>query len=319
MILDLLSLDYHETLMAPSGKQAEETRLRTLQTGGYLLVVEGSIPTGEGGIYCCVGGKSAVDLLKEAASNALAVIAVGSCACYGGLSRAQPNPTHSLGVVDLVSNKSIVNLPGCPSNAVNLTATLVHFLTFNHSPAVDEARRPLFAYGNLIHDHCERRGHFDRGEFVKSWGDAGHRDGWCLYQMGCCGPVTAHNCPSVRWNDGVNWPIGAGHPCIGCSEAAFWDHPFYTPVGVKEFAPPATYAPIRQPTPAIPTNNAISTGVVGGAILTVAGIALANTLRSARKDVETEIIEPCEKPQATQPSVDEMVSEPVELNTEDVE
>ena len=113
--------------------------------------------------------------------------------------------------------KPVLNLPGCPYNPVNLTATVVHFLTFGELPAMDDLHRPLFGYGARIHDNCERRGHFDRGEFVKAWGDEGHKKGWCLYKMGCKGPVTFHNCPSVRYNDGVSWPVKAGHGCIACA------------------------------------------------------------------------------------------------------
>jgi hydrogenase small subunit len=90
-------------------------------------------------------------------------------------------------------------------------------------------RRPLFAYGKLIHDACERRAHYDAGQYVEEWGDDGHRRGYCLYKVGCKGPVTYQNCPNVGWNEGTNWPIGCGHPCIGCAEPSFWDRmtPFY--------------------------------------------------------------------------------------------
>ncbi len=109
------------------------------------------------------------------------------------------------------------------------TATLVHYLTFGQAPALDQYGRPLFAYGHLIHDQCERRANFDAGRVVEQWGDEGHRNGWCLYEMGCKGPSTRYNCPIVRWNDETNWPIGAGHGCIGCAAPRSWDtmSPFY--------------------------------------------------------------------------------------------
>lgn len=229
IVLDLLSVDYHETIMAASGHLAEEAKAATIAAGGYLLVVEGSIPTAENGIYCTIGGKTAMDILEEAASNAVAAIAVGNCATFGGIPAASPNPTRAVGVRDVVKRIPVVNLAGCPVNVANVTATVVHYLTFNSLPAMDNLARPLFAYGKRIHDHCERRGHFDAGQYVEGWGDEGHRKGWCLYKMGCKGPQTYHNCPTVRYNDGVNWPIGAGHGCIGCSEPDFWDKmtPFY--------------------------------------------------------------------------------------------
>ena len=124
---------------------------------------------------------------------------------------------------------AIINLPGCPVNAENLTATIVHFLTFSKLPAVDALGRPLFAYGKRIHDNCERRAHFDAGQYAEAFGDPGHRQGWCLYKLGCKGPETFHNCPTVRYNEGTSWPVMAGHGCIGCSEPQFWDtmSPFY--------------------------------------------------------------------------------------------
>ena len=267
LVLDVLSLDYHETIMAASGHLAEKAKKSTIDAGGYLLVIEGSIPTAEDGIYCCIGGRTAVDILQEAASNAAAVIAVGSCATFGGIPKAAPNPTGAVSVVDLVTDKPVLNLPGCPYNPVNLTATVVHFLTFGELPAMDSLNRPLFAYGSRIHDNCERRGHFDAGEFVLSWGDAGHRKGWCLYRMGCKGPVTFHNCPAVRYNDGTNWPIGGGHGCIGCSEPDFWELGVYNTAELQSFAPPTTFAPVQLPIQAIAPPTA---GVIGG----LAGLAI---------------------------------------------
>jgi len=229
IVLDILSVDYHETIMAAAGHLAEEAKQATIEAGGHIVIVEGSIPTRDGGLYCCIGGRTAADILREAAQNAAVVIAVGSCACFGGLPAADPNPTGARGVMDIVSGVPVVNLPGCPVNVVNVTATVVHYLTFGSLPAVDGLGRPLFAYGKRIHDNCERRPHFDAGQFVEEWGDEGHRLGWCLYKMGCKGPETYHNCPTVRWNEGTSWPVMAGHGCIGCAEPGFWDRmtPFY--------------------------------------------------------------------------------------------
>ena len=229
LILDVLSVDYHETIMAPAGKQAEKSLEEAIAEGGHIVIVEGSIPTAEGGLHCTIGGKTALSLLQQAAKNAAAVIAVGNCACFGGLPAAAPNPTGAKGVGEVISGVPVVNIPGCPMNVDNLTATVVHFLTFGSLPATDGLGRPLFAFGKRIHDHCERRAHFDAGQYVEQWGDEGHRDGWCLYKMGCKGPETYHNCPEIRWNEGVSWPIGAGHGCLGCSEPGFWDTmtPFY--------------------------------------------------------------------------------------------
>lgn len=231
IVLDILSVDYHETIMAPAGKQAEKSLMDIVknQKGKYIAIVEGSIPKGDGGVYCCIGGRSAVDIAKEVCGNALATIAVGTCATYGGLPAANPNPTGAVGVKDAVSGIKLINLPGCPVNVENITATVVHFLTFNSLPATDSLGRPYFAYGKRIHDNCERRAHFDAGQFVRQWGDDGHKKGWCLYEMGCKGPETFKNCPAIKYNEGTSWPVQAGHGCIGCAEPNFWDTmtPFY--------------------------------------------------------------------------------------------
>ncbi len=289
VILDILSVDYHETIMAASGERAEEAKQATLKAGGYLLVVEGSISTAGKGEYCCIGGRSSTDLLMEAAKNAIAVVAVGNCATFGGIPKAKPNPTKAVGVMDLIKDKPVLNIPGCPMNPVNLTATVVHFLTFGALPDMDSLHRPLFAFGHLIHNNCERRGHFDRGEFVRAWGDMGHRQGWCLYQMGCKGPKSSHNCPSVRYNDGTNWPIGAGHPCIGCSEPDFWDQETYTPIQLDALAPPVTYPSIAPPVREITTEGA---AITGGAVGTLLGATLAfgyMILTNRSKGLEPEV------------------------------
>lgn len=272
LVLDVLSVDYHETIMAAAGNLAEEAKAATIKQGGYLLVVEGSIPEKDNGVYCCVGGKTAHQLLDEAVTGALAVVAVGNCATFGGIPAANPNPTGAVSVMDLVKDKPVLNLPGCPYNPVNLTATVVHFLTFGELPAMDTLHRPLFAYGARIHDNCERRGHFDAGEFVRAWGDEGHKKGWCLYKMGCKGPVTFHNCPAVRYNEGTSWPVRAGHGCIGCSEPGFWEFGVYNQAKLEEFAPPTTYAPVQLPEAHLSTST---TAIIGG--LTGVAIGAAGT------------------------------------------
>jgi len=232
IVLDTLSIDYHETIMAAAGHQAEDALMKTVREkpGKYIAVVEGSIPTGADGAYCTIGGKSALQIARDVCGPALATIAVGTCATFGGIPAAAPNPTGALSVADAVPGvKNLINLSACPMNVQNLTATIVYYLTFKRLPPLDHYRRPLFAYGKSIHDNCERRAHFDAGQYVKEWGDEAHRTGYCLYEMGCKGPATFQNCPVVRWNDGTNWPIGCGHPCIGCAEPNFWDSmtPFY--------------------------------------------------------------------------------------------
>ncbi len=232
IVLDTLSIDYHETIMAAAGHRAEEALAHTVEShrGEFIAVVEGSIPTGAGGAYCTIGGRSALQIAREVCGDAAATIAIGTCAAFGGLPAAAPNPTGALSVADAVPGvKNLINLPACPANAENLVALIVYYLTFQRWPPLDTYRRPLFAYGKTIHDNCERRAHYDAGQYVEEWGDEGHRLGYCLYKKGCKGPVCYQNCPNVGWNEGTNWPIGCGHPCIGCAEPDFWDKmtPFY--------------------------------------------------------------------------------------------
>ncbi len=231
LILDTISLDYHETVMAAAGHQAEKSLHDTIEKyeGKFLLVVEGGIPTKDGGIYCQIAGKTAMAILAEVAPKAAAIIAIGTCATFGGIQAAQPNPTGAVGVKDLVQGTPIVNISGCPPNPVNFLGTVLHYLTFKRLPALDKLGRPRFAYGRKIHDHCERRAHFDEGRFAEVFGDEGHKQGYCLYKVGCKGPETYANCPSARFNDVGVWPVSVGHGCVGCTEPNFWDSmtPFY--------------------------------------------------------------------------------------------
>jgi hydrogenase small subunit len=231
IVLDLLSWNYHETVMAPSGKAAEKSLhdTVTMERGQYIAVVEGSIPLAGNGVYCTIGGRSAIDIAREVCTNAYATIAVGTCAAFGGIPAAAGGVTGAVGVSQAIPGLRLINLSACPMNGANLAATLVHYLTFKELPATDQLGRPLFAHGDRIHDDCPRRAHYDAGEFVLEWGDEGHRQGWCLYKMGCKGPATDYNCPRIQWNDGTNWPIGVGHGCVGCAQPQFWDTmtPFY--------------------------------------------------------------------------------------------
>jgi hydrogenase small subunit len=227
VVLETLAWNYHELIMAGSGEQAEAMSSQAVRDlkGEYIAVIEGAIPSGDG--YCTIGGRSALDLAQEVAGNAKFTIAVGACAWDGGL--VHNGPTDGHGVQDVVPEASVVNLAGCPHNPANAVALIVHYLTFNEMPELDQYNRPLFAYGDLIHDQCERRAYYDAGLFVEEWGDEGHRKGYCLYKMGCKGPAANFNCPNVRWNDGTSWPIEAGHNCIACASPHFWENasPFY--------------------------------------------------------------------------------------------
>jgi len=249
LILDLISLDYHETLSAGAGYQAEESLAQSMKKnkGKYILVVEGATPTKDGGIYCKVAGRPFIDIVKETGKDAAAIIAIGSCATWGGIQAAHPNPTGSVGTNEVLKDKTVVNIPGCPPNAYNFLSTVLYFLTFNKLPALDSLNRPTFAYGRLIHENCERRPHFDSGRFAEQFGDFGHRNGYCLYKLGCKGPITHANCPSILFCDAGSgaWPVGTGHPCFGCTEQAIaFTEPIYSQADVPFVTPAAAQAPI---------------------------------------------------------------------------
>jgi hydrogenase small subunit len=217
--------------MAAAGHQAEAAKAASMKAnmGKYVLIVTGSVPLEQNGVYTMIAGRTAKDILVEAAEGAAAIVALGACAHWGSVQAAKPNPTGAVGIRDIIKNKPILTVAGCPPVPEVITASLVHYLTFGRLPAADGEGRPLFAYGARIHDQCPRRGHFDAGQFVHHFDDAGARQGWCLYEVGCKGPETFSPCPIFMWNEKTSWPIGAGHPCIGCTEPYFWDTmtPFY--------------------------------------------------------------------------------------------
>ena len=227
IVLDIISLEFHETLMAPSGHQAEKQLEEAIEhfKGKYLLFVEGAIPMAMDGHYGTIGasGETFKEHLLRVSKDAAAVIAVGSCATFGGVPAAAPNPTGAVGVMDVVSGKPLINIPACPANPANMVGVVLHYVLTGQVPELDSLLRPKFAFGYRIHDNCERRAHFDAGEFVEEWGDEGAKNNFCLYKMGCKGPMTFNNCSIVRYNEAVNWPIGVGRGCIGCSDPDFWD------------------------------------------------------------------------------------------------
>jgi hydrogenase small subunit len=224
LIFNAISLDYHHTLQAASGYGAEAARTQAMKDndGKYLLVVDGSVPTANPG-YSTIAGMSNLDMLKEAAEGAFAVIAVGSCAAFGGIPHAHPNPTGAVSISEALPGKKVINVSGCPPIATAITGVLAHFLTFGTIPELDPYSRPLVFYGQTIHDRCYRRPFYEKGWFAKSFDDEGARKGWCLYLLGCKGPVTYNACPVTKWNEGTSYPIESGHGCIGCSEPDFWD------------------------------------------------------------------------------------------------
>jgi [NiFe] hydrogenase small subunit len=232
LVLELLSVEYHETIMAAAGEQAEEQLHSAIKKheGKFICVVEGAVATKFDGAYGKFGGKTFLQIAKDVCPKAAAVIAIGTCAAYGGIQAAAPNPGGYVGVGEAIGIKTL-NIPGCPPNPVNFVGTIVNYLLLGKLPALDSLGRPLFAYGKTVHDQCQRRSHFENNEFVLEFGSKEAQMGYCLFKVGCKGPDTYNNCPTAKFNDGTSWPVQAGHPCIGCSEPAFWDKmsPFYEP------------------------------------------------------------------------------------------
>lgn len=224
LIFDHISLDYHHTLQAAAGDAAEAARKAAMQEneGQYLVVVDGSIPLGNPG-FSTIAGVSNVDMLKETVAGAKAVIAVGTCASFGGIPHAYPNPTGAVSVSDLVKDKPVINVSGCPPVPVVITGVLSQLLTFGTLPELDHYGRPLAFFGQSIHDRCYRRPFYDKGLFAETFDDEGARKGWCLYRLGCKGPMTYNACATAKWNEGTSWPVESGHGCLGCSEPDFWD------------------------------------------------------------------------------------------------
>jgi hydrogenase small subunit len=272
LILDLISLDYSETLSAAAGHQAEAAKAMSIQEnkGKFVLVVDGAIPTKDQGIYCKVAGKTALDILNETAPHAAAIVALGSCASWGGVAASEPNPTGAKGVSEILTNRTVVTIPGCPPNPYNLLSTILYYVTFNKLPELDPQGRPKFAFNRLIHENCERRPHFDAGRFAEQFGDGLHRKGGCLYKLGCKGPETYANCPSVLFGETGTWPVGVGHPCFGCAEKGVgFSTPLYQLAVLKEMTPPVFFGEAfpNKPgvSPGIKSFAAGSAGLVVGA------------------------------------------------------
>nr|WP_319490627.1 hydrogenase small subunit [uncultured Desulfobacter sp.] len=234
ILMNVISLDYCETVMAAAGTAAHGALAKAVNNPeGYICVIEGGIPTYHGGEYGKVGGETIFQLCASVASKAKATIAMGTCACFGGIQAAAPNPSGAKGVNEALKAVGVnaINIAGCPPHPANFVGTVLYILTKGKLPALDTWNRPVMFYGETVHDRCPRQKHFNRGEFVKSFDSPEAKQGYCLYHMGCKGPYTHNNCPNNLFNQ-VNWPIKAGAPCIGCSEPNFWDDysPFYRPI-----------------------------------------------------------------------------------------
>ena len=197
VVLELLSLNYSETLSAAAGYSMEEAKAQTIKAGNYILIYEGAVLEGWDGNALRVAGEPGTKHLIEAAEGANAVVALGSCAVNGGWMGANPNTSNALGVQKFLEKNGIetpvINIPGCPANPEWLVAVLVNVVMMGNLPELDQYNRPKGIFGETIHDNCERRGHFENGEFVYEFGSEEEAKGYCLYPLGCKGPQTHAN------------------------------------------------------------------------------------------------------------------------------
>lgn len=257
LIFNFISLDYSETLMGVSGHAAEAARKQAMEEnkGKYIIVVDGSVSTLDNGLYSISAGEANIDVLRESAKDAMAIIAIGTCASFGGLPAAYPNPTGAVGVDQIITDKPVINIPGCPPMPEVMTGTISYLLSFGKIPELDHLNRPRAFFGESIHDRCYRRPFYEKGLFAKSFDDEGARKGYCLFEVGCKGPITYNSCATIKWNGGISFPIQSGHGCLGCSEPTFWDKGSF-------------YAPLSTMTDDIlkPAAAAAAVGVAGGAV-----------------------------------------------------
>ncbi|MCL1846344.1 MAG: hydrogenase small subunit [Coriobacteriia bacterium] len=230
IVLELLSLNYAETLSAGAGFSLEEAKEQTIEHGGYIVVVEGALMEGWNGNALKIANEKAVDIVRHCASNAAAIVCAGSCSVDGGWQAAVPNPGGATGIQAFLERSKadgsfthdippIINIPSCPSNPEHIIAVLVDVLLIGRFPDLNQYGMPSAMFDQYVHDNCPRRGHFENGEFVYQFGSVEEAKGFCLYPMGCKGPQTKNNCPIVRWNRRVSWCVEAGAPCAGCATA----------------------------------------------------------------------------------------------------
>jgi hydrogenase small subunit len=279
LLFSIISLDYHETLMAAAGNQADAILDQAIRgkKGKFILVVEGAIPTGEGSLHLTLLGRAAREVLNELSSQAALTVAIGSCASWGGIPSAAPNPTRAQSLDAILGNTASIKIPGCPPNPYNFLSVILEYVLQGHVPSLDPSGRPLSSYGRVIHDDCPRRGHFDAGRFASQFGDEAHRKGWCLYKLGCKGPVTHAPCSLRSFNSLPNcWPVGVGAPCFGCTEKnVAFTIPAYQTVELPLPVSIETLPPKGHPI----TRSALASAAAIGAIAATVGTLAVQAVR----------------------------------------
>jgi hydrogenase small subunit len=287
-----LSLAFHTTMMASAGEQAMGVMRGVVaeSRGAFVLLVDGATATAADGFYCSIGETetgepiTGYSLISDLARDAAAVLAVGTCSSFGGIPAAHPNPTACVSVGTILEREGVstpvVSIPGCPPHPDWIVGTVATVLLGGlEALNLDEHGRPASFFGPLIHDNCTYRGHYDRGEFAEHFGEHG-----CLLKLGCKGPATYADCPLRKWNNGTNWCIEAGHPCIGCTEPDFpYETSLFEVIAPAELTPPAVYPPASAQSAAkeiSPGTAAVVGGAVGAAAVGAA-VGAAKLAKSA--------------------------------------
>jgi len=291
-----VSLRFHPTVMAASGEMAIKAMDDTAaKKGGYILVVEGAIPTKDDGVYCEIGerdgqGRTVLESLITLGADAMAVIAIGACSTFGGIPAAEPNTTGCKGVQVIFNENGIktpvINLPGCPPHPDWFVGTVATVLIGGLGAVeVDDIGRPTAFYGKLIHDNCPRRGYFDAGKFARKYSEP-----YCLYELGCKGPVTYADCPVRLWNGGTNWCVGSGGPCIGCCNPGFPDKvsPMKSVAQLYNVTPPSWLPPIEEEKEAGGFSPGLAAGIGAAAGLAAGASAVALTKRGSKSREKSE-------------------------------
>ncbi|PKM80434.1 MAG: iron hydrogenase [Firmicutes bacterium HGW-Firmicutes-14] len=231
LLSEIIDLSFHPGLSSGAGNLFIDGlyRIATENKGKFILVVEGAIPLAHKGALNTIGEDSSgkavtlIDLLKNISGSARFIIAVGSCASFGGISAAEPNYAECVGLEKFIEVNKVINIPGCPPHPDWIVGTLAHLLLYG-PPVLDDYGRPKMFYGGLIHNNCPRRQYFDNSIFAKNFGEDG-----CLLYLGCKGPLAHGDCPTRLWNSTSSWCVDVNAPCIGCTDPSFPDltMPFY--------------------------------------------------------------------------------------------
>jgi hydrogenase small subunit len=205
----------------------------------FILVMEGSIPNESNkaeGYWATLGTDkltgqpiTTCKWIDRLAPKAWAVVAAGTCATYGGIHAMEGNPTGCMGLPDYLgwdwksrAGIPIVCVPGCPTQPDNLMQTLLYLLqqAAGHTPAItlDEALRPVWIFGQTLHEGCNRAGYYEQGEFGEQYGEK-----TCIVKLGCWGPVVQCNVGQRGWMNGIGGCPNVGGICIGCTMPGFPD------------------------------------------------------------------------------------------------